>query len=244
MAMNLMEHANHAISVAGNLWESAVSLGDFPWYVRFPAMLVAAALGTALIVTAAKAIRYAIVDGTERAKKWTQDASVILGQRIVESSANCLEGIGYLALLALRLLWMPARMILDEALGWLAVVQKRVELELRVRKEWRDHHRKEFASFREFRAAFENGQSGDAGHDGAHREEPKFEEEERLDPFVGACRLLGLKENGSFTKAEMEARYRKLMMAAHPDRNGGDSKRATALNVARQVILSTKGWKA
>lgn len=244
MAMNLMESVNHAMSVAGNLWESAVNFGDFPWYVRFPAMLIAAALSAALIVTLAKALLYAVVEGTGRAKDWTHNASVALARLLVESGANFLEGIGNLALLALRMLWMPARMALDEMLGVMGRVQKRIELEMEMRKVWRDQYRERFTTFREFRAAFENGMNDDAAHEDKHREEPKFDEEEvRIDSFSDACRILKLPEDGSFTKALLEANFRKLMMSAHPDR-GGSAHAAAALNRAREIVCQEKGWKS
>lgn len=243
MAMNLMEHANHAMSVAGNLWESAASW-PLSWYTKIPVMLIAAALGAALLVTVAKALMYATVEGVQRAKEWTHNASVALARVIVESGAGFLEGIGNLAVLVLRVLWMPARMALDEMLGVMGRVQKRIELEMEMRKIWRDQYRERFTTFREFRAAFENGMNDDAAHDDNRREEPKFDEEEdRIDSFAAACSILKLPEDGSFTKAQLEASFRKLMMQAHPDR-GGSAQAAAALNRARDIVCQEKGWKS
>ena len=59
--------------------------------------------------------------------------------------------------------------------------------------------------------------------------------------FIAACRLLGVPESGEFTPQFLNARYRVLISAAHPDR-GGDVQRAATLNTARDVIKHMKGW--
>jgi hypothetical protein len=92
--------------------------------------------------------------------------------------------------------------------------------------------RDQFASFEEFRRAFEGG------GEQQQQEQPAPEE----DRFTKACRLLGLPEDGSFTQAQFKTRYRERMKTAHPDANGS-SALAAELNQARDLIKSRKGWK-
>lgn len=119
---------------------------------------------------------------------------------------------------------------------------------------WRREFRDQFPTFQEFLEAFEGG--------GKRREEPRFRDEPHTggreqgrrdqdqprpppDPqraaFIAACRLLGMPESGEFTLKELTARYRTLISKAHPDRPG-HSGRATAINVARDLIKQRKGW--
>ena len=119
---------------------------------------------------------------------------------------------------------------------------------------WQGEFRDEFATFDEFLYAFEHG-----GKRREEYEEPKWDssrrgnerqgggdERKRAPPdpreaaFAAACRLFGLPESG-FTRDQLNARYRALMSATHPDK-GGSNQRAAAINAARDLIKRTKGW--
>ncbi|MFZ1991993.1 MAG: hypothetical protein WAW96_19735 [Alphaproteobacteria bacterium] len=62
------------------------------------------------------------------------------------------------------------------------------------------------------------------------------------DPFVTACRTLGLREDGDFERSLFEQRYRALMKGVHPDVVGANSL-AAQLNAARDIIRQRKSWR-
>jgi hypothetical protein len=94
----------------------------------------------------------------------------------------------------------------------------------------------QFGSYDEFVRSFEGEEET------AREEEPAPPSPAPADPFAAACRLLGLADTGSFTQAELKARYHQLMKAVHPDIIGATGF-ATQLNEARDLIKSRKGWK-
>jgi hypothetical protein len=96
----------------------------------------------------------------------------------------------------------------------------------------------QFGSYDEFVRSFE----GEAEQDATREEESAPPSPAPADPFAAACRLLGLADTGSFTQAELKARYHQLMKAVHPDIIGATGF-ATQLNEARDLIKSRKGWK-
>ncbi len=78
------------------------------------------------------------------------------------------------------------------------------------------------------------------GAGGGKKKEQRKPNTEKRDHYQAALKLLGLSE--PFTKAELGARYKMAMKKAHPDVSG-DARFATRLNMARDLILKTKGWK-
>ncbi|MAY36686.1 MAG: hypothetical protein CMN84_11365 [Spongiibacteraceae bacterium] len=60
------------------------------------------------------------------------------------------------------------------------------------------------------------------------------------DPYQFALNVIGLTE--PFTKAELNARYKRAIARCHPDKTGGDDREAKRVNMARDVILKRKGW--
>lgn len=103
------------------------------------------------------------------------------------------------------------------------------------------------ASFGAFRPAFarkgEAGRSEGARTHGQHRSAgANARTSVPPDPFLAACRLVGLPESGEFTAAEFKQRFHTLMKAVHPD-IAGPNLFAQQLNAARAVIKKRKGWK-
>jgi len=60
------------------------------------------------------------------------------------------------------------------------------------------------------------------------------------DPMVEARDILGL--GLSFSRADFDAQYRKLMRSVHPDVSGSNWL-ATRVNGAKDTIMKQKGWK-
>lgn len=60
------------------------------------------------------------------------------------------------------------------------------------------------------------------------------------DDYADALSLFGLAD--SFTRQEMDARFRRIMQGVHPD-TGGTEYLAQQVTTARAVILKRKGWK-
>ncbi len=114
------------------------------------------------------------------------------------------------------------------------VEQRRQREELK--RLWRAEFRDQFATFREFLDAFDNGGKSPGG---GQQEAPKTDA--KRDAFTAACRLLGLPTSGEFTLQQLNTRFRALMQKAHPD-SGGSNEHAARLNAARDLIKKTKGW--
>ncbi|MGH6810810.1 MAG: hypothetical protein ACREDM_00195 [Methylocella sp.] len=60
------------------------------------------------------------------------------------------------------------------------------------------------------------------------------------DDYADALSLFGLAD--SFTRQEMDARFRRVMQGVHPD-TGGTEYLAQQVTAARAVIFKRKGWK-
>jgi hypothetical protein len=110
------------------------------------------------------------------------------------------------------------------------------------RRLYRYEFRSDFRSFRDFERHFDN--PGNFGPE--PQPEPEPEPERKPDPpkpdaFVDACRLLGLPENGAFTREEFKTKFYAVMRKAHPDR-GGSTESAMRANAAHDVIIERKGW--
>jgi len=135
---------------------------------------------------------------------------------------------------------------------FLARVQ-RVRRWLELRRVWKTEFRDEFETFADFLEAFENG--GKPRPRPEERREPHFGDapprpepprppppppDPRKAAYSAACKLLGLPESG-FTLQQLKARHRALIQRLHPDM-GGNHQWAAAVNAARDLIKSQKGW--
>ena len=118
--------------------------------------------------------------------------------------------------LAVAAAW-PFEYALDHAEKWLAIAA-----ELRAqRKIWRAEFR-DSMPWDEFRRQMAG--QGEAARDG----------------YADALSLLALAE--PFTRQDLDARFKRVMLGVHPDKGGSDflAQQATA---ARALILKRKGWK-
>jgi hypothetical protein len=66
--------------------------------------------------------------------------------------------------------------------------------------------------------------------------QPKVER----DDYADALSLFGLVE--PFTRSDMDARFKKIIQAVHPD-TGGSDYLAQQVTAARALVLKRKGWK-
>jgi hypothetical protein len=62
----------------------------------------------------------------------------------------------------------------------------------------------------------------------------------KRDDYTDALSLFGLAQ--SFTRQDMDARFRRIMQGVHPD-TGGSEYLAQLVTTARTLILKRKGWK-
>lgn len=72
-----------------------------------------------------------------------------------------------------------------------------------------------------------------------HRQDHKDAEAEE-NAYEQALSLLGLQDH--CTKEDLGRAFRSAMARAHPDK-GGTHKQAMALNIARNIIKTRKGWR-
>ena len=111
----------------------------------------------------------------------------------------------------------PFEYALDHAEKWVAVAAERRAQ----RKIWRDEFR-DSMPWDEFRRQM-------AGQGKAAR-----------DDYADALSVLALTE--PFTRQDMDARFKRIMQAVHPD-TGGSNVLAKQVTQARDLILKRKGWK-
>ena len=140
---------------------------------------------------------------------------------------------GYLLKWPVAALWERTTEPAWEAL--MVKIERRRQRE-ELKRLWRTEFRDQFATFREFLDAFDNGGKSTGG---GQQDAPKADA--KHDVFTAACRLLGLPTSGEFTLQQLNARFRALMQKAHPD-SGGSNEHAARLNAARDLIKKTKGW--
>lgn len=138
----------------------------------------------------------------------------------------------------LRLLWQEGTARLGNRL---ALVQERLRQAVELRRLYREEFADQFANFADFKNAFEEKARQDEARQ-EYRQERQGPQGRSNDPFVQACRLLGLPEDGSFTQADLKARYRALIRGVHPD-VAGDNGVASEINAAYGFINKFKGWR-
>lgn len=212
-------------------------LSNVPWWLTLPILAGASVLATILAVSFCRAL--AIVG----VAAWSR--SLVLVAQLTEAIARGLfaagDGLAALLRACLYLLTWPLAALWERTVepAWqaLAVKVEQLRQQQELKAHWRAEFRDQFATFREFLDAFENG--GKARGDERQREQPKVDPSQQA--FAAACRILGLPTNGEFTLQQLNARYRALMQKAHPD-SGGTHEHAARLNAARGLIKTRKGW--
>lgn len=212
-------------------------LSHLPWWLSLPMLAGASILATILAVSFCRALLIVGVAAWER--------SLVLVAQLTEVIARGLfaAGDGFSAVIraSLYLLTWPLVTLWERTAepAWQILTVKVEHLRQRqeLKAHWRAEFRDQFATFREFLDAFENG--GRARGSERQQEPPKADPKQQA--FTAACRLLGLPTNGGFTLQQLNARYRALMQKAHPD-SGGNPEHAARLNAARDLIKRMKGW--
>lgn len=190
------------------------------WAVSI-AVVIGVARGTAIFAEQLFPYVVAFVGGLEKLTAKLLAAALISGPTLLA------QGVALLTY-PLRLLFESAFEKAQVGIG--ARLQSwREEQELR--RLWKEEFREEFRTFREFKQHFQAGAQEKA-------EEPA---PPKADPFIAACRILGLPETGTFTAAEMKKKYLTLMKGVHPDA-GGSNALAAEINAACTFIRERKGW--
>lgn len=227
--------------------------GLLPVWIALPLLLVLCALGlivAAALFQASVMLAEAVWHGSLRMTNALTLAFARMGVLTFQWCGMAVLGIAQVLRALICAAWdQTARRLCAALLApWQAVRQR-----MRLWDTWRREFRDEFETFDDFLYAFEHGGKRreqrdepkfDAGAQSGRRDQGEAPKRPPPDPhkaaYAAACRLLGLPESG-FTPEQLNARYRALMGAAHPDK-GGDTQRAAAINAARDLIKHTKGW--
>lgn len=212
-------------------------LSTMPWWVSLPLLAVASVGTTILAVSFCRAILIVGVAAWERSLVLVAQLTDVIARGLFAAAdgfATLLRAVLYLLTWPVAALWERTA---EPAWQALAVKVEHMRQRQELKRHWRAEFRDQFATFREFLDAFENG--GKSQRKDQQRQEQKAGPSHQA--FAAACRLLGLPTNGEFTLQQLNARYRALMQKAHPD-SGGNHEQATQLNTARDLIKRTKGW--
>ncbi|WP_079365516.1 hypothetical protein [Hydrogenophaga sp. H7] len=240
-----------------------MSAAMYPWVPEWLRILLTLALlGLGLIVGVA-ALRAALIvaevvsvaawKGAQRLTVWLSDLLIrlVLGSGVVLAAA---------LLTTARVCGRAAARLCARAFAPIALWFESMRQREKLRLLWEEEYRDQFPRFEDFLEAFARG--GKPREE--ERQEPPFDEAPRAKPppkrdpprprpspppppdpkrlaFAAACRLMGVPESGEFTPQFLNVRYRALISAAHPDR-GGNAQRAAAINAARDLIKTRKGW--
>lgn len=212
-------------------------LSNLPWWLALPMLAGASVLMTIFAVSFCRALMIVGLAAWQR--------SLVLVAQLTDAIVRGLfaTGDGVIALLrtSVYLLTWPLVALWERTAepAWQSLMVKIEHMRQRqeLKRHWRAEFRDQFATFREFVDAFENG--GKARGSERQREPPKADPKQQA--FSASCRILGLPTTGEFTLQQLNARYRALMQRAHPD-SGGNHEHAARLNAARDLIKRTKGW--
>jgi hypothetical protein len=236
----------------------------FPWVPEWLRILLTLGLLALGLIVAVAALRAAVIvaevvsvavwKGAQRLTVWVSDLLI----RLLMGSAAILVAA---LLTTARVCGRAAARLSARAFAPLALWFESIRQREKLRLLWVEEYRDQFPRFEDFLEAFARG--GKPRED--ERQEPRFDDAPPGPPgrdpprprpspsppppppdakrlaFIAACRLLGVPESGEFTSQFLGQRYRALISAAHPDR-GGNARRAAAINAARDLIKTRKGW--
>lgn len=190
------------------------SFSGWPWWAKLLGWGVALYMAYLVFLAIARAVSMV----TEQLYEWADEFVHWLSEKISRGVLSAFQGIGRGLLFLIKALAWPLVLLWDK------VCDK---------------------TFREFKEAFNShgqGTAGDGerGFDG--RREPGHPDPPRSDdPFVEACRIFELPEDGSFSEADLKRRHGRLVSGLHPDK-GGSNVLMMQINVARDLIKARKGW--
>lgn len=228
--------------MGSEMWDWVLSVGPAYQIGIALAALVAAMAAVVLVVILLRALALAAGRAYENTMNAIPEYAETVADLICSAAgglareAGALLGMGlWLALYpftaAGSLAWEATARVVDR---WAQARERERELKAL----WKECYRDEFRSFRAFRRFFEN--------DGVDKDDPRPDEDAPKtaeEVFAQACALLGLPADGSFTKKQMDERYRELVQRYHPDKPGGSNEMTARLNAARETIRNMKGWR-
>lgn len=221
------------------------SFSGWPWWAKL--------LGGAVVLYAGYLVLVAIAQAAsvvaEQIYIWAQDFVHWLSETISRGVLSAFKGIGRGLLFLLKALAWPIVLLWDRvcaaAAGVVDRMTGRLQQDQELRRLWKEEYRDQYKTFREFKEAFNNhGQetAGDGERGDGERREPGFSDPGRSDdPFIEACRLLELPEDGDFSEVDLKRRHGRLVSALHPDK-GGSNVLMMQINVARDLIKARRGW--
>lgn len=234
-----------------------MSAAMFPWvpdWLRILLTLAMLAVGLIVAFAAARAALYLLCVAGEAAWEGAQRLALWLSNLLIQFALGVVAVMGTALLVGARALWWGVRYLAARALAPLAVWFEALRQRARLRQLWGEEYRDQFPRFEDFLYAFERG--GKPREE--ERQEPRFDngpkaqkkrEPHRPSPppdpkrlaYIAALKVLGFADDSALTPIVLERRYRLRIKTAHPDK-GGSHQQAAALNSARDLIKSMKGW--
>jgi hypothetical protein len=207
------------------------SLGTLPTIVQWPILLILWGMSYAVVI----GIGRGIVTFAEQLRPHVIAFTAQLGDLTARVLVAVVIGGPKLLAQGIALATYPLRLLCESAFEKALVrIGQRLQSwreEQELRRLWNEEFREEFRTFREFKQHFQAGAQ-------EQTEEPA---PPKADPFIAACRILGLPENGAFTAAELRKKYLTLMKGVHPDA-GGSNALAAEINAACTYIRERNGW--
>ncbi|KWT91736.1 MULTISPECIES: hypothetical protein [unclassified Variovorax] len=239
---------------------SAAAFPGVPEWLRIAVTLAMLAVILIVGLAALRAVAILLLAGAQVAGEGAQRLTIWLSDMLIQLALGAVSMTVAALPTAARAFWWMARDAWARtgarALAPFAVKLEELRQRAALRRVWANEYRDQYPTFAAFLDAFARGGKPRADE----RQEPRFDDappqpgprpssppppapppDPKRQAFIAACRLLGVPESGEFTPQLLNARYRVLISAAHPDR-GGDVQRAATLNAARDVIKHMKGW--
>lgn len=244
---------------------AAAHLLGVPEWLQLMVRVGALALGLIMGLAALRAAAVLFLMGVQATWEGVQRLTFWLSELAIDTALCAAAAIAATVVTVFRALSgsaqkfsarLTARLLAPFLMGWEAMRQRQ-----ELRRIWANEYRDQFPTFAAFLDAFARG----GRPRGDERQEPHFEDAPRSSPpprrdpprprppppppppdpkrqaFIAACRVLGVPDSGVFTLSQLNLRYRALISANHPDR-GGNAQKAAAINAARDLIKSMKGW--
>lgn len=241
--------------------EQSVSWGD-GWWVAFRIALI---ITGAMICVAGFFVAVIVFHILSIAGRWLFGVIARVVKFIIDIAEWLLNGLWDITVTISLAVWdaitWPFRflfgLLADHYAAFAQNTKQRRYERAQLKQAYKEKYRQDFRSFRAFMKYWKALQRGEnppypgsenkADADrGTNRKQKRSNEDSGgpsangRSPYHVALDVLGLTE--PFTKAELNARYKKAIARCHPDKTGGDDREAKRVNMARDAILKRKGW--
>lgn len=247
-----------------NTLEQSVSWGD-GWWVAFRIALI---ITGAMICVAGFFVAVIVFHILSIAGRWLFGIIAKVVRFIIDLAERLLNGLWDITVTISLAVWdaitWPFRflfgLLADLYAAFAQRTKQRRHERAQLKQVYKEKYRQDFRSFRAFMKYWKALQRGEnppypgsedngngSGGDKGRKEKTGYKPGgsggpggNGSDPYLIALGVIGLTE--PFTKAELNARYKRAIARCHPDKTGGDDREAKRVNMARDVILKRKGW--